>query len=105
MSKSKKKKTNQAQVDPKARLLWSPGGARLFDPDGLEYRAQASDFSSAEVQRLASGGQVPFAIKECGGPVEWFSPRGAATAWDRIRPDVHDVADWKPPANAPGAWQ
>lgn len=105
MSKSKKKKTNQAQVGAKARLLWSPGGARLFDPDGHEYRSQAADFSSDEVQRLARNGQVPFAIKECGGPVEWFSARDAATAWDRIRPDFQDVEDWKPPADAPGAWQ
>lgn len=85
------------------RMLWGPGGGRLFGPDGTEYRCAESGLPAKEVKRAVRRGQIPFAVKECGCGVEWVTPADSASVWDRVRPDFEDVDEWKPPVDAPGA--
>lgn len=94
----------KATGQPKApRLLWGPGGGRLFDPDGTEYERVAWDMPAKEVKRFVRRGQIPFAVKPCGCGVEWVDPANTAAMWERVRFDFEDADDWKPPADAPGA--
>lgn len=107
MSKSKSKnkaRSTMVTAQHKApRMLWGPGGGRLFGPDGTEYRCSEWELPAKEVKRAVRRGQIPFAVKECGCGVEWIAPADTATVWNRVRPDFEDVDDWKPPADAPGA--
>lgn len=105
MSNPKRKAhATTAPGPPKApRLLWGPGGGRLFGPDGVEYERVAWDMPTKEVKRLVRRGQIPFAVKPCGCGVEWIDPANTAALWERVRPDFEDVDDWLPPADAPGA--
>ena len=85
------------------RMLWGPGGGRLFGPDGVEYERVAWDMPAKEVKRFVRGGQIPFAVKPCGCGVEWVDPANTTSVWERVRPDFEDVDDRKPSADAPGA--
>lgn len=105
MSKSKSQAPSTRGTVPRKtpRMLWGPGGGRLFGPDGAEYERVAWDMPLKEVKRAVRRAQIPFAVKPCGCGVEWVDPAHPAAVWERVRADFEDVDDWKPPADAPGA--
>lgn len=85
------------------RYMWTSTGARLFDRNGREYQPHSMDLPIKEVNRFVRRGQVPFAVHECSGGLEWFDVPDVPVLWERLRPDFDDGQDWKPPADAPGA--
>jgi hypothetical protein len=105
MSKKVHRSTGSGRQAPKKapRYMWTPTGARLFDADGREYEPHSMDLPVKEVNRFVRRGQVPFAVHECGGGLEWFDVADVPALWERLRPDFDDGLDWEAPAGTPGA--
>jgi hypothetical protein len=78
------------------------GGARLFDPAGLEFEPTQAGLSRETVVRLVNSHEVPVAIHGCGGAVSWRIAAEASVAWRSVSPGFEDVADWRPRTGAPG---
>ncbi|GAA2166873.1 hypothetical protein [Pedococcus bigeumensis] len=105
MSKKINRPTGSSRHAPKKapRYLWTSTGARLFDADGREYEPYSNDLPVKEVNRFVRRGQVPFAVHECGGGLEWFEVADLPALWKEVEPDFDTGEDWEPPADAPGA--
>jgi transposase len=79
------------------------GGARLFDPVGVEYEPSRDGLRRADVLRLVKTGELPVATHNCGEGVAWLPPNQASAAWASVEADFEDIEGWRPPPGAPGA--
>lgn len=81
--------------------MWSPGGRRMFDPDGVELTLDEPRADRGTIEGLTREGS-DVVVADCGAALQWLRGAQACDAWARRQLDFEDVVDWRAPPGAPG---
>ena len=85
------------------RLLWSAGGRRLWDREGMEWESAGTEVDRVEAERILRSADVPVAVSVGSSTLRWLDGGERMSVWAiEIAPNFHDVAGWRPPVGAPG---